>query len=133
MSMRNYAMEDYGLVLDENIMKVICEKVFVDESIENDNCGYELYEADICNYAGSFTGELYPITDEGRDVWDRSEMIDDDCVYYIPVEKYPTLFKKAYNDIDGMIEEFREKIGEYVPDDYNYRANIRHIVGTTFS
>jgi hypothetical protein len=26
----------------------------------------------------------------------------------------------------------KEKIGEYLPEDYDYRTNIRHIIGTTF-
>ena len=132
MSMRTYAYEDYGLLLNEETIKIICEKVFADEPSEEESDGYTLYDAEICQMAGNFTGETYPITDKGCDNWDRSETYYDDSVFYIPVEKYPTLFKSAYKDMDEMITEFREKIGEYLPECFDYRSNIRHIVGTTW-
>ena len=34
MSMRYYACEDYGLVLSKDVMKIICEKEFVDNPVE---------------------------------------------------------------------------------------------------
>ena len=132
MSMRYYAYEDYGLVLNEETRKTICEKVFAEEPVEDEEYGMALYEAEICQAAGNFTGETFYILDNGRDNWDRSETYDDDSVYYIPVDKYPTLFRSAYNDVNEMIVEFRKKIGEYLPEDFDYRSNIRHIVGTTW-
>ena len=132
MSMRTYSYEDYGLVLNEETIKMICEKVFADDPHGEEDDGYALYDAGICNIVGNFTGELFPISDEGRDVWDKSETPDDDTVYYISVKKYPSLFGTAYNNMNELIAEFREILDEYLPNDYDYRANIRHIVGTTF-
>jgi hypothetical protein len=132
MSMRTYAYEDYGLVLNEETIKMICEKVFTDEPHNEANDGYALYDAEICQMAGNFTGETYPITDNGNDDWNNSTTYDDDSVFYIPVKKYPTLFKNAYKNIDEMVAEFKDALGEYLPDGYNYRANICHIVGTTW-
>jgi hypothetical protein len=31
-----------------------------------------------------------------------------------------------------IIEELKEEVGQYLPNDYDYRKNIRHIIGTTF-
>lgn len=132
MSMRDYAYEDYGLVLNEETIKMICEKVFADDLHDGEDGGYALYEAEICQIANNFTGELYPITDEGKDNWDRSETPDDDSIFYIPVEKYPSLFKTAYNNMDELVAEFKKALGEYLPADFDYRSNIRHIVGTTW-
>lgn len=42
------------------------------------------------------------------------------------------LFKAAYKDMNELIDEFKSDIGEYLPEDFDYRANIRHIVGTYF-
>ena len=131
MSMRTYAYEDYGLVLTEETMKLICKMAFADDPVEYEY-GMALYEADICACVGNFTGELFPITDEGKDNWDRSETNDDDYVYYVPVEKYPSLFKTAYNNMDELVAELKESLGEYLPADFDYRSNIRHIVGTTW-
>lgn len=132
MSTRTYAYEDYGLLLNNEAITMICEKVFADEPHEECSDGFALYDAEICQMAGNFTGETYPIKDDGCDQWSDSETYDDDSVFYIPVKKYPTLFKSAYSDVDEMIAEFREAIGEYLPNDFDYRANIRHIVGTTW-
>ena len=132
MSMRDYAYEDYGLILNNETIKTICEKLFANDLHEENDDGYSLYDAGICQMVGNFTGELYPIRDDGGDDWSNSETPNDDSIFYIPVEKYPTLFKTAYKDIDEIVAEFKEALGEYLPDSYDYRANIRHIVGTTF-
>ena len=132
MSMRDYACEDYGLVLDFETMKHICAKMFADEPVEEGDEGCALYEAGICNLFGQFTGEAFGIQDNGNDIWDNSTTYSCDEVYYVPLDKYPSLFSTAYKDINEIVEEFKAKIGEYMPDGYDYRANIRHIVGTTF-
>lgn len=74
MSMRDYAVDDYGLVLDEETIKAIGVKVLVDY----------------------------------------------------------TEFKKAYDNMDEIIVEMREKLGEYLAEDYDYRSKICHICGTYF-
>lgn len=132
MSMREYASEDYGLVLSEDAMKLICEKVFEDEPVEDENYGMALYDSGICNLMSSFTGEGYYVNDDGTDNWGHSIYYNGDDVYYIPINKYPNLFKTAYKDIDEVVAEFKERIGEYLPDNFDYRSNIRHIVGTVF-
>lgn len=131
MSMRTYAFEDYGLVLTEEAMKAICEKV-CEELDEDESYGMALYDMDICSCAGNFSGEAFPITDKGADTYNGSEDFDDDSVYYIPTKRYSTLFEAAYKDINEMIAEFKENLGEYLPDNFDYRSNIRHIIGTTF-
>jgi hypothetical protein len=34
--------------------------------------------------------------------------------------------------VDEIIEEMKQKVGELLPDDYDYRKNIVHVVGTYF-
>ena len=132
MSMRDYACEDYGLVLDDKAMRHICDKMFIDDPVEAGDEGYALYESGFCNLFGQFTGEAFGIQDNGNDTWDNSTNYGCDEVYYVPFDKYPSLFSTAYANIDEIVEEFKTKIGEYLPEDYNYRSNIRHIIGTTF-
>ena len=132
MRMRDYACENYGLVLSKDVMKLICEKEFVDEPVEDEEYGMALYDADICNCMGNFTGEALYVNDDGSDNWGHSQHYNCDSVYYVPANKYPTLFKTAYKDIDELIAEFKEKVGEYLPEDFDCRSNIRHIVGTYF-
>jgi hypothetical protein len=130
--MRDYAAEDYGLVLDDKALRSICDKMFADEPVDEGDEACALYEANICNLFGEFTGEAFYIYDDGNDVWDRSTSYSCDEVPYVPLKKYPSLFRAPYKDFNEIIAEFKEEIGEYLPEDYNYRANIRHIIGTTF-
>lgn len=132
--MRDYAVDDYGLLLTEEAMKIIASKVCDDfEDMDEDEYGDALYEEGICEYIGDFTGEAGIIFDDGLNDWmSNGEMYDGDRIYYIQVSSYPTIFKAAYENMDALINEFKEKVGEYLPEDFNYRANIRHIVGTYF-
>lgn len=134
MSMRDYAVDDYGLLLTEETMRTIAAIVCDDfDDIEEDEYGDALYEEGICEYIGDFTGEAGILLDDGLNDWTRNgEMYNGDRIYYIPVSSYPTIFKAAYENMDALIAEFKEKVGEYLPEDFDYRANIRHIVGTYF-
>lgn len=134
MSMRDYAVDDYGLLLTEETMRIIASKVCDDfEDMEEDDYGYALYEEGICEYIGDFTGEAGVLLDDGLNDWMRNgEMYDGDRIYYIQVSSYPTIFKAAYENMDVLIAEFKEKVGEYLPEDFDYRSNVRHIVGTYF-
>lgn len=136
MSMRDYAVDDYGLVLDEETIKVIAFKVFDDFTEEEDasDCwGYELYDKGICEYISEFTGETQELTDDGVYTWcGECEDYRADSIVYVPTSKYPTLFKSAYNNMSEIVEEFKSKLGEYLPEDFDYRSRIRHISGTYF-
>lgn len=132
MSMREWAVDDYGLLLTKEMIKAIASKVLDDlEERDEDEYGDALYEDGICEYIGEFTGEAIYIEDDGTEDWRRSgESYNGDRIYYVNVSKYPSLFKAAYENMDALIAEFKEKVGDYLPEDFNYRANIRHIVGT---
>ena len=132
MSMREWAVDDYGLLLTNEMIKTIASKVLDDlEERDEDEYGDALYEDGICEYIGEFTGEAIYIEDDGTEDWRRSgESYNGDRIYYVNVSKYPSLFKVAYQNMDELIAEFKYKVGDYLPKDFNYRANIRHIVGT---
>ncbi len=134
MSMRDYAVDDYGLLLTEETTKIIASKVCDDfEDIGEYEYGDALYEKGICEYIGDFTGEAGILFDNGLNDWmSNGEMYDGDQIYYIQVSSYPTLFKAAYENMDALIAEFKEKVGKYLPEDFDYRSHIRHIVGTYY-
>lgn len=132
MSMRDYAVSDYGLLLDEETIKIIASKVLADYTDEDD-MAYELYDKGICEYISEFTGESIPISKDGQIVWCAdSEDYRNEVIAYIPISNFPTLFKKAYENIDEIIDEFKGKVGEYLPDEFDYRSKIRYISGTYF-
>ena len=136
MSMRDYAVDNYGLVLDEETMKVIASKVFddfIDNNEEYGDWGYELYDRGICEYISDFTGEAQSLTDDGVYTWGgNSEDYRCDSICYVPTSKYPTLFKRVYNNMEEIVEEFKSKLDKYLPKDFDYRNRIRHISGTYY-
>lgn len=137
MSMRDYAVNDYGLVLDEDMLKTIASqycKDYTEKDYEEDECGFheELYDAGIIEYISEFTGDAICITDNGTDDWRNTNGYDADWIYYIPAKRIGTLFESAYNNIEEMVDEFKGKIGEYFTEDFNYREHICHIVGTYY-
>lgn len=138
MSMREYGVSDYGLIIDAATMKhlasMMCQD-YSDNGYIDDPWGYneEVAERVGAEYISEFSGDAVGILDDGRDGWNfGSEVYCGDPIYYIPLKNYPGLFRRAYKDINECINEVVSKVGQYLPGDFNIRNNIRHIVGTYY-
>ena len=133
MSMRDYAVDDYGLVLDKETVKIIASQVFDDYTEDEYDLEFELYDKGICEYVSEFTGEAQELGEDGVYTWfGNYKTYNCDMIVYIPLKNYPTLFKQAYNNMEEIVEELRAKVGEYLPEDFDYRNRICHISGTYF-
>ena len=137
MSMRYYAVNDYGLVMTREMLKTICSKYYreyTEEKYNDDEYSFNdaLYEEGVVEYISGFTGEAMVIDDNGNDDYNFSEAYNDDTIYYVPTQNYGTLFKAAYANMAELESEFRNKFNKYFPDDFDYRKHICHIVGTYF-
>lgn len=137
MSMRDYAINDYGLVMTREMLKTICSnyyREYTEEKYNDDEYSFNdaLYEEGVVEYISGFTGEAMVIDDNGSDDYNSSEAYNDDTIYYVPTQNYGTLFKAAYANMEELESEFRNKFNKYFPDDFNYRKHICHIVGTYF-
>ena len=137
MGMRDYAINDYGLVMTREMLKTICSKYYreyTEEKYNDDEYSFNdaLYEEGIVEYISGFTGEAMVIDDNGSDDYNSSEAYNDDTIYYVPNQNYGTLFKAAYANMEELESEFRNKFNKYFPDDFDYRKHICHIVGTYF-
>lgn len=135
--MREYSVEDYGLVMEKDMLETVCSKYcndYTKEKYADDEFYFndQLYEAGIVEYISSFTGESMVIDDDGTDIYNSGNTYDDDIIYYIPIKNYPNFFKAAYENIDEIVSEFRWKLCDYLPDSFNYKEHICHIVGTYF-
>lgn len=138
MGMRDYAVDDYGLVLDEATTRLIASQMFdyfkdVDEEYGEGNWTYELYDNGICEYISEFTGEALLLKDNGETIFDKGHTYYNyEPVCYVQTSKYPTLFNKAYENMDDLVDEFKTKLGKYLPEDFDYRNNICKITGTYY-
>ena len=139
MSTRYHAVDDYGLVIDKKIAKYMIEKLskedrdFFDDYDENDDIQYALYEYGICEYISEFTGEANTLRDDGLISWDLDKVTyyQGDLVCFVPL-KLPTLFKRAYTDMDEIIDELKYKVGKYLPENFDYRNKICNICGVYY-
>lgn len=125
MSMGTYATYDYGLVLNDIVDKDLLE---------------ELAENDVVEYQSSFTGEAFPLKDNGCEAWEAGEHYYDETVYYISVSRYPQLFRTAYKDMNELVSDLtrqyrraRQQDGR-LPDltVKQVRANLRLVMGTYY-
>lgn len=137
MSMRDYAINDYGLVMTREMLKTICSNYYrecTEEKYNDDEYSFNdaLYEEGVVEYISGFTGEAMVIDDNGSDDYNSSKAYNDDTIYYVPTQNYGTLFKAAYANMEELESEFRNKFNKYFPDDFDYRKHICHIVGTYF-
>lgn len=137
MSMRDYAVNDYGLLLTEETLRIIASKVcnnYTDEAYKEDEFAFKdsLYDKGIVDKISEFTGEAFAINDIGETLWFTSDFFDYDMIWFVHTKKISMLFRAAYRDMDELINEFKERLGEYLPADFDYRNNIRHISGTYY-
>lgn len=133
MSMRDYAVNDYGMLLDDETALMLANGIgyILDDYNPIESAKQELYEGGYCEYIGEFTGEAIGISDNGLGDWSNTIEFCRDTIHYI-VLRYPTLFHAPYKNMDDVVDELKEKIGEYLPDDFDYRSRICEIVGTYF-
>ena len=137
MSMRDYAVDDYGLLLNDDHLEALASQLcdgYTAEDYSENMYDYidELQDKVGLSYITAFTGGALIVGDDGESEYTDSQDYDEDQIYYLPLGKYPSLFRAAYENVDEVIAEVKETLGEYLPDNFPYRDNIRHIVGTTY-
>jgi hypothetical protein len=135
--MHYYAIDDYGMVLNGNHLECLIAKYYEDYDPNTyDNTRYEFYESlceeGIVDCIPSFIGEAVPLNDNGEDDWGRRDFYNDDAVYYIQLNNYPNVLHAAYNNIEEIVEELRGKVGSLLPDNFDYRACVKHITGVYY-
>lgn len=140
MSSRDYGVDDYGLLLTQDTLEIIASKYcddYTPEDFKEDTFSFidELVDAFDLSYMSDFTGEAFKIDDDGYTEWVGidSEAYNCDLLFYLPLQKYASLFRPSYNSLDEVVDEVKEKLGKYLPADFDYRNNIRHISGTYWS
>lgn len=134
MSMRDYAVDEYGLILDSNALKRIASQMFDD--FEEGNWEQDIYEyvfdMDNVESISEFTGEALKINDNGETDYRDTVYYNYDSIFYACTLKAPSLFHASYRNVQDLISEFQNRLGKYLPRDFDYRSNIRHIVGTYY-
>jgi len=138
MSMRDYGFDEYGLLLDDKLLKMIILSDYpdcTDEEYENNakEYAYDLYERGVIQMESDFTGEAHTINDNGRtEWWEAPVYFNDDTLFYVPTLNAPCLFSAAYESMGDLLAEFETALSGYIPVDYDLRPHVYHIVGTYY-
>ena len=138
MSMKNYSVCEYGLVLKPEVLREIASRIFDDfsqEEWEINSCAYisDIVDCQGFNYISEFSGEIIPFfieKNEEKLLWERSVSYDCKSIVYIPTLKYPKMFSSAYNNAEELISEIKKNVEELLPTDFDFMQNIYLIVGT---
>jgi len=123
MSMREHGVTDFGMVIDVQLEKKICEKLGVEG----------LYDLEDDNMAslGNFSGQIRNIKEDGS-LFGTGEELEDESIYYFPTEFAPNFITGAYPSIDKIAEEIAIKAKNYLPEGYPIKDHLCFIFGTIF-
>lgn len=124
MSMRNYACVEYGIVLNGLMDHELLEELAEDETVES---------------VFSFTGEAFPLKDDGSLDWANGDYFDDESVYYLS-SRCPALFEAVFPDMKAMVSDMLSRYREAWEVDgrlprltsEQVRKHLRAIQGTYF-
>ena len=125
MSMRDYAFCDHGLLLNKLV---------------DDDLLQELAENEVIESQFSFTGEAFPLNDNGHEDWAHGDPFNGETVYYLSVTYHPGLFSLAYSCMDELVKDLqrqyrkaRRKCKELPKlTARQIRENVRSIQGTYY-
>lgn len=136
MSMRNFAVNTYGLYLDEEDIRTIYANYFereIDEDTPVYDLIWELYEAGVIEHESNFTGEAVGLDDTGDPEWcDVLEYYSGDLLSYVQLAYQPSLLNRPYRDLDEVVAELRNAMDGLLPDDFDYRKQLCLIAGTYY-
>ena len=121
--------EIYGLfVKDENVFCGDLSQWKDDDFFESTDFVLDVWgiEIDTDDYKGVYITSAIP-NSTFEDI-SSDEGDDPDGTFVLFLEKSPTLdlieSKAAYDSVEDIVEELREKYGSYLPEDYDYKNNI---------
>lgn len=131
MSSQNWGESGFGLAvsetdyaMDEILRKVAKDAGIPDEDAENfdGNSAAEFLNDNVCDtryydYEGSEGITFSPA------VPGRGDYIEDKEILFARAEKQPDAFKASYTE-ESVVREFREKVGKYLPENFDYLAHI---------
>lgn len=116
---RDYAVTAYGIVLNGRVDEDTLEELASSDQIES---------------YPSFTGEAFPVRDDGSEMWSDGEALRDETLYFVPLSNWPTLFRAAYENMDELVADARERYNGVggLPKIRSFRKRIRKIVGSYY-
>lgn len=122
MSMANYPEYGFGLVLTGNEIEEFVNRVGAREELDMDGDPYVFEET----FGENYNTRYYDEDMEGKHFYSHDGVVDlegDDMLAF-RAEKQSDALKAAYGSLEEVEEEFRSKIGMFLPEGFDYGAHI---------
>lgn len=140
MSSQNWGESGFGLAvsetdyaMDEILRKVAKDAGISDEDAENfdRNSAAEFLNDNVCDtryydYENS-DGITFSPALPGR-----GDYIEEEEILFIRADKQPDAFKASYTE-ESVVNEFKKKIGKYLPENFDYLAHIGTFSCSTYN
>ena len=123
MSMKEYGVSEFGMIIDADLEKKICEKFKAD--------GLYDIEAGVIASFSEFSGVIRCIAENG-DIYGHGENFYDETIYFFPTEFAPNFIKASYSSIDKIAKEIALIAKDYLPEGYPVKDHLCFIYGTIF-
>ncbi len=82
-------------------------------------------------HCSEFDGEANPSTGDGfGDEKSGSIRFDDEFLAYLAPENSSSLFKPAYASKDELLEEYKSRLADYLPEGFPYTRFVMDVSGT---
>lgn len=131
MSSQNWGESGFGLAISEmdNDLEEMLKKVAKDAGVPDEEAdkfdghnAAEFLNDHVCDtryydYEGSEGITFSPA------VPGRGNYIEDEEILFVRAEKQPDAFKASYTE-ESVVREFREKVGKYLPENFDYLTHI---------
>lgn len=129
MSMRECCVDDYGMVLTKEIVDAIVRNYNEKHKDEEPVTAYELNDVfDNFMFNSDPDGVVLQAIEQNENDSDWGTENSFDEFFYIPLNKYPSLFKTAYRNIQECVDEIlSSEIAEYFPNGINIADYLFHI------
>ncbi|MCF0232671.1 MAG: hypothetical protein HUJ63_10520 [Enterococcus sp.] len=99
MSMGQYSAYHVGIDVESLLSEVLGP-----ECDETRDVLALLRYADVVEGESEFTGEVFPLGDDGVERWSEGRMKEGESVCYVEIPRYPTLFRAPHRSMDGLVK-----------------------------
>lgn len=129
--MSNFAEYGFGLVLAGDELENFLHKMENKKGYPLD-CDPDTFAVE---HGDHYDARFYGDDTEGRlfKSYNSSSILEDEDMLVFRAENQPDAFRPAYDSVSGVEKEFRSKIGEFLPDDFDYKAHIGYFECVVYS
>lgn len=134
--MRDYIAQGMGLVIPTSVWPYVSthHEKWDEKTWGDDYQGFLYYLEDIsgkrlvsfceCN------GDFYTIDETDFAPFNERDAVDDESFFLLEIDRYPSLFQRAYIDINEIVDEFKKSVGKYFPEDFDFQRYLVSFHGT---